>query len=200
MTRPMDSARLTRRLAQRSIRVAVSECLLGARVRWDGDHNGDVWPRERLDAIFSLVGLCPEVGIGMGVPRPPIQLMGSADAPRVVAVDDPELDYTDQLASWHGTAAGTLAGVSGYIFADRSPSCGLKGVKVFAEDGSWERIGTGIHAAAVAAAYPHLPLADAEDLWAPQALEDFAVAVVLRAMKEDPPDEGTLRPLLASHW
>ena len=168
-------------------------------MRWDGDHSGDVWPRERLEAIFSLVGLCPEVGIGMGVPRPPIQLMGRADAPRAVAVGNPELDHTDQLASWHGTMAGTLAGVSGYIFADRSPSCGLKGVKVFGDDGSWERIGTGIHAAAVAAAYPDLPLVDAEDLWAPQALEDFAVAVVRCAMQGESPNEGALRRTLAEY-
>lgn len=191
---------LSRLLAQRSIRVAVSECLLGARVRWDGDHNGDVWPRERLEQMFSLVGLCPEVGIGMGVPRRPIQLMGRAGAPRVVAVDNPELDYTDRLASWHETAAGTLAGVSGYIFADRSPSCGLKGVKVYAPDGSSQRAGTGIHAAAVATAYPDLPRVDAEDLWVPQALEDFAVAVVLCAMGEESPDEGTVRRALAANW
>lgn len=191
---------LSQRLAQRSIRVAVSECLLGARVRWDGSHNGDVWPRKRLEAIFALVGLCPEVGIGMGVPRPPIQLMGDAAAPRVVAVDNRELDYTDQLASWHETTAGTLADASGYIFADRSPSCGLKGVKVYAEDGSWKRIGTGIHAAAVATAYPELPRVDAEDLMVVEALEDFAVAVVLHAMREESPDEGAVRRLLASHW
>lgn len=196
----MRDGDLAGRLAGRCIRVAVSECLLGARVRWDGDHNGDVWPRERLEGVFSLVGLCPEVGIGMGVPRPPIQLRASADAPRAAAVDEPELDYTDQLASWHRTVAGTLADVSGYIFADRSPSCGLKGVKVYAEDGSWQRVGTGIHAAAVATAYPELPLVDAEDLWAPQALEDFAVAVVIHATREESLDEEAVRRSLAAYW
>ncbi len=191
---------LAERLAQRSIRVAVSECLLGTRVRWDGDHNGDVWPRQRLQGVFSLVGLCPEVGIGMGVPRPPIQLAGGADAPRAAAVHDACLDYTDRLASWQGAVAETLAGVSGYVLADRSPSCGLKGVKVYASDGSWERTGRGIHAAAVASAWPELPLVDAEDLWQRDALEDFAVATVRHAMRQQAPDEEAVRRLLASYW
>ena len=173
---------LAQRLAQRSIRVAVSECLLGARVRWDGDHNGDVWPGERLQAVFELV------------------LFGDAAAPRAVAVHDPRLDYTDRLASWHRTATPTLTGVSGYVFADRSPSCGLKGVKVFAADGSWQRAGTGVHAAAVAAAWPELPLVDAEDLWAPDAMEGFAVAVVRHALREEAPDGKAVRRALATRW
>lgn len=185
---------------QRSIRVAVSECLLGARVRWDGDHNGEAWPRERLAAVFSLVGLCPEVGIGMDVPRPPIQLTGNAAAPRAVAVHDQTLDYTDQLASWHRVAAASIAGVSGYVFADHSPSCGLKDVKVYASDGSWKRAGRGVHAAAVAARWPELPLVDAEDLWALDALERFAVAAVRHAMREEPLDEAAIRRELAAHW
>lgn len=191
---------LAGRLAQRSIRVAVSECLLGARVRWDGDHNGDVWPRERLEAVFTLVGLCPEVGIGMGVPRPPIHLVGNAAAPRAVAVHDQMLDYTDQLASWHRTATASIAGVSGYVFADHSPSCGLKGVKVYAPDGSWKRTGRGVHTAAVAAAWPELPLVDAEDLWAPDAVERFAVAVARHATHGEPLDEEAVRRLLAKQW
>ena len=191
---------LAERLAQRSIRVAVSECLLGARVRWDGDHNGDVWPRERLEAVFTLVGLCPEVGIGMGVPRPPIQLVGDAAAPRAVAVHDQTLDYTDLLASWHRTVTPSIAGASSYVFADHSPSCGLKDVKVYAADSSWERTGRGVHAAAVAAAWPELPLIDAEDLWVPDALEGFAIAVIRHATREESPDEDAARRLLAAVW
>ena len=191
---------LAERLAQRCIRVAVSECLLGSRVRFDGDHNGDVWPRARLEAVFTLVGLCPEVGIGMGVPRPPIKLVGSPSTVRAVAVHDQTQDYTDQLASWHRTATAAVAGVSGYVFADRSPSCGLKDVKVYAADGSWKRTGRGIHAAAVAATWPDLPLTDAEELCAEDAFERFAVAVVRHAAHGEPLAEEAVRGLLARHW
>lgn len=165
-------------LAGRSIRVAASECLLGRQVRWNGEHNGDSWPRQRLEKVFTLVGICPEVGIGMSVPRDPIQLVGEASAPRVVAVDDPNLDYTDRLKGYALEVAAALDDVHGYIFADRSPSCGLSGVKVFAEDGSFERVGRGVYAAAVLANYPDLPVVDAETLGDDDVLIDFVLAVL----------------------
>lgn len=191
---------LRERLRRRAIRVAASDCLLGNRVRWDGDHNADAWPGERLGRVFSLVGLCPEVGIGLGVPRPPIRLVADPAAPRAVAVHDPEIDYTSRLASWHASVGDVLADVSGYVFADRSPSCGLAGVKVHDANGSFRPEGRGIHAAAVADAWPALPMADAETLLGQDALTSFAVAVVRHALAPDPPGEGVvkeaLRPLL----
>ena len=158
--------------------VAVSECLLGRAVRWDGDDNGDVWPRDVVGRLFHCVGLCPEVGIGMGVPRPPIQLAGEADAPRAVSVDDPGSDYTDRLAGYARRMATTLNGVAGYVFADRSPSCGLSGVKVYDQAGRYRRLGRGVYAAAVLADRPGLPAVDAETLNSRDVLIDFALAVV----------------------
>ena len=174
----MGSNDLRSLLTGRSIRVAVSECLIGRRVRWNGEHNGDTWPRQRLEKVFTLVGICPEVGIGMGVPRDPIQLVGGASAPRVVAVDDPNRDYTDRLMGFASEVAGVLEDVHGYVFADRSPSCGLAGVKVFAEDGSFERVGRGVYASAVVDAYPDLPVVDAETLDDDEVLLDFVLAVL----------------------
>ena len=174
----MGSNDLRSLLTGRSIRVAVSECLIGRRVRWNGEHNGDAWPRPRLEKVFTLVGICPEVGIGMGVPRDPIQLVGEASAPRVVGVDDPNQDYTDRLERYASEVAGVLDDVHGYVFADRSPSCGLAGVKVFAEDGSFERAGRGVYASAVVDAYPDLPVVDAETLDNDEVLLDFVLAVL----------------------
>ena len=161
--------------------VAVSECLLGRAVRWDGDDNGDVWPRETVARLFHCVGLCPEVGIGLGVPRPPIQLAGDPDAPRAVRVDDPTTDCTDALAGYARRMKATLDGVAGYVFADRSPSCGLAGVKVYDEAGGYRRVGRGVYTAAVLADRPGLPVVDAETLNCRDVLMDFALAVVAYA-------------------
>lgn len=174
----MGSNDLRSLLTSRSIRVAVSECLIGRRVRWNGEHNGDTWPRHRLEKVFTLVGICPEVGIGMGVPRDPIQLVGGASAPRVVAVDNPNRDYTDRLMGYASEVAGVLEDVHGYVFADRSPSCGLAGVKVFAEDGSFERVGRGVYSSTVVDAHPDLPVVDAETLDDDEVLLDFVLAVL----------------------
>ena len=161
--------------------IAVSECLLGRAVRWDGDDNGDVWPREVVARLFHCVGLCPEVGIGMGVPRPPIQLVGDPAAPRAVGVDDASLDYTDRLAGYAHRMAATLNGVSGYVFADRSPSCGLAGVKVYDAADRYRRLGRGVYAAAVLDDRPGLPAVDAETLNCRAVLIDFALAVAAYA-------------------
>jgi len=147
-----------------------------------------------------LVGICPEVGVGMGVPRDPIQLVGEASAPRVVAVDDPARDYTDRLGQYAREVASTLDEVHGYVFADRSPSCGLAGVKVFAEDGSFERVGRGVYAGAVLAGYPDLPAVDAETLGDDEILLDFVLAVLARsgvALKPDGDVRELVRDLLA---
>lgn len=160
--------------------LAVSDCLRGRAVRWDGDHNGDTWPRRVVEQLFELVGICPEVGVGLGVPRPPIRLVGSALAPRAVAVEDPDSDLTARLRNYADRVAGTLAKVDGYVFADRSPSCGLAAVKVFGADGSWRRVGRGVFAAAVCAAHPRLPVVDAETLRDRAVLLDFACAVAAR--------------------
>ena len=158
--------------------VAVSDCLRGSAVRWDGDDNADCWPRETVARLFDLVGLCPEGGIGMGVARAPIQLVGNAAHPRAVAIADQTLDYTDRLAGYAREQAPTLRAVSGYIFADRSPSCGLRGVKVFGNDGDFRRVGRGVYAAAVCARCPDLPVVDAQMLNCKAVLVDFATAVV----------------------
>lgn len=154
-------------------KVAASECLLGAHVRWDGDDNGETWPRRTVARLFDLVGLCPEVGIGMGVPRPPIRLEGDAARPRAVGGED----YTTRLGDYAKRAAPVIADVAGYIFADRSPSCGLRGVKVYAADGSFRRVGRGVYAAAVLAGNPNLPAVDAETLFDEAVLRAFVAAV-----------------------
>lgn len=158
--------------------LAVSECLQGSAARWDGDHNGEVWPRRLVERLFDLIGLCPEVGIGLGVPRVPIRLVGEAASPRALVMERTPSDITAELEQFAGRMAGTLAQVDGYVFADRSPSCGLAGVKVHAADGRYRREGRGVYAAAVLRAQPTLPAVDAECLWDEATLLDFACAVV----------------------
>src|SRR5690606_33117788 len=55
--------------------IGVSSCLLGQRVRYDGGHKREAFVVEDLAARFELLPICPEMAIGMGVPRPPLQLI-----------------------------------------------------------------------------------------------------------------------------
>lgn len=155
------------------IRLGVSSCLLGNRVRYDANHKRNAFVVERLGRHFEFVPVCPEVAIGLGVPRPPIRLVGGARAPRALGVDDPSLDVTRRLAAYGKRQAHALPEISGYIFKSGSPSCGLVDVMVHARTGRATRRGSGIYAAAFRAARPLLPLEDEDALADPAARDNF---------------------------
>ncbi len=148
--------------------LGISECLLGNEVRYDGTGARSSFPHAALEGLFEYQGICPEVGIGMPVPRPPIRLIArkSADQTRqvrAVGVADRDLDYTDALAGFARDTAPGLGGLAGYVLMKSSPSCGLERVKVYSEQpdgtvGMPKRTGRGIFAAGLAAALPNLPL------------------------------------------
>jgi uncharacterized protein YbgA (DUF1722 family)/uncharacterized protein YbbK (DUF523 family) len=137
-------------------RVAVSSCLLGNPVRYDGNHARYNWMVDKLGRFVDFIPLCPEMSIGLGVPRKPVQLTGDPADPRVQGVVEPELDVTDALRIQGQKVAGSLDRVAGYVFKSRSPSCGLFRVKVHTPGGV-ERKGRGVYAAAILEACPQLP-------------------------------------------
>ena len=162
--------------------IAVSECLTGAPVRYDGGHRASAWPRPALEGLYEFRPICPEVGIGLGVPRPPIRLVGTAASPRAVGVEDPSVDVSDRLRAYAATRLRDLDDVDGYVFKARSPSCGLAGVALHADpDGSAAPEGTGLFAAEIARARPALPLEDGENLFEPSALESFVTRTFVHA-------------------
>ena len=141
-----------------TLRLGISSCLLGQRVRYDGNHKRDSYINDTLGRYFEFVPVCPEVAIGLGVPRPPIRLVGSVAQPRAIGVDDPSLDVTEALAAYGRRQARALEDISGYIFKSKSPSCGLERVKVYPRGQGVSRPGTGVYAAAFRDTQPLLPM------------------------------------------
>ena len=140
--------------------IAISECLLGREVRYDGSSAKSSFPHSLFDGLFEYHGICPEVGIGMGTPREPIRLVGEAGAePRVLGVVDATADYTQALYDFGSATARQLDAVAGYVFMKNSPSCGVFRVKVYPQAGGMpDRRGRGVHARAVIDALPALPV------------------------------------------
>ena len=153
--------------------VGVSSCLLGDRVRYDGGHKANSTITETLGKVFEFRGFCPEIEIGLGVPRKPIFLIRKdPDEIRCVSVDDAGNDYTDKLRlcaekqkHWH-------AGLCGYIVKKDSPSCGMERVEVRSDDIPADD-GIGIYAAKMMENYPFLPVVDEAGLRDPVSLENF---------------------------
>lgn len=102
-------------------RIGVSACLLGDNVRWDGGHKRDAFVVEVLGAAAELVPVCPEVELGLGVPREPIDTVGS----RLVAKETGR-DLTDAMLRYARERVLELKklGLSGYVLKSKSPSCG----------------------------------------------------------------------------
>jgi uncharacterized protein YbgA (DUF1722 family)/uncharacterized protein YbbK (DUF523 family) len=140
--------------------VGVSACLLGEEVRYDGGHRRDLFLLDTLGQYVEWVPVCPEVEVGMGVPRETIRLEGTAEAPRVVAPKS-GTDYTERMQMWSEKRMNALAGedLHGYVFKKDSPSCGLRRVRVYPPDTDMPiRDGQGVFARAVVDRFPLLPV------------------------------------------
>ena len=154
--------------------LGTSACLLGEAVRFDAGHKHDRWITGTLSQYFDLVSICPEVAIGLGIPRPPIQLKGAVHSIRVVGSRDPDLDVTDDLRRYGTKMAIQMDAISGYIFKSKSPSCGLERVRLLPEGGGApSRDGVGQYAAAFTAAQPLLPVEEEGRLNDPVLRDNF---------------------------
>ncbi len=110
-----------------AIRVLVSACLLGEKVRYDGGHKRDPFLVEGLGPSVAYVPVCPEVECGLPVPREPMEVVGGPAAPRL-AETATGIDHTVRLMRWTGEKLRELAGLSlrGYVCKSGSPCCGLE--------------------------------------------------------------------------
>jgi uncharacterized protein YbbK (DUF523 family) len=155
------------------IPVAISACLLGESVRYDGRNKFQPDLIDSLRLHFELVALCPEVAIGLGVPRNPLQLV--KDSAEVRALDDqePRHDVTDLLNCYGCEIAISKTELCGYIFKARSPSCGLGTTPLFDIKGQVIGKTNGIFANAIIATKKVLPMADEEQLQVDSVFEEF---------------------------
>jgi uncharacterized protein YbgA (DUF1722 family)/uncharacterized protein YbbK (DUF523 family) len=156
------------------IRVGVSSCLLGAEVRFDGGHKLDQYVTGTLGRCVEWVPVCPELEIGLGVPREALRLVGDPEAPRLVTVKT-RLDHTERMLAWSGAKVEELRELEldGYILKSKSPSCGMERVRVYTEAGMPSRSGPGLFARALMAALPLIVVEEEGRLNDPRLRESF---------------------------
>ncbi|MFV8783851.1 YbgA family protein [Microbulbifer sp. SA54] len=168
---------------QTRIPVGISQCAMGDPVRYNGGHKHSKVCTELLARCFEYVPLCPEVAIGLGVPRKPIHLLvdkasADVDAVRVVGVDDPSVDVTDQLRDYADSEVPQLEKIRGYIFMQNSPSCGLRGVRRYLDNGHGiDSEGVGVFARRIQQHFPHLPMEEVGRLNNNELRENFLTRV-----------------------
>ncbi|MEO7803793.1 MAG: DUF523 and DUF1722 domain-containing protein [Actinomycetota bacterium] len=135
------------------MQIGISQCLLGEHVRYDGGHRKADFLLNIFDGLVELVPVCPEVEVGMGTPREPVQLRDA----RMIGAESGR-DWTDDMQTYAKSRVETLGGLSAYILKSRSPSCGLD---------------EGLFAKALRDRFPVMPMEQEDSLNDPKLLDNF---------------------------
>ena len=178
-TAPMDSPD-NHSESGKDVLVGVSACLLGEPVRYDGGHKLDTTINEGLRKQLTLVPVCPEVEMGLGVPRETLSLFESSTANGVELIaPDSGTNHTESMRRYADRKVAQLKqlGLSGFILKQRSPSCGRENVNVYSQAGTPAGFGRGLFAEALIKVLPLLPVQDEEGLSDPEHRKHFVVRV-----------------------
>lgn len=148
----------------RSITIGVSACLLGESVRYDGGHKHDRCITDIVGAYFNFVPVCPEAGCGLSIPREMMRLEGNPATPRLMTIQS-RVDRTERMRVYCAAKVGELMDkdICGFIFKERSPSCGLTMVSLHG-GGASELFTVGLFAHEVVRCFPLMPMEEAERL------------------------------------
>jgi len=143
-------------------KIAVSACLLGKKVRYNGEDTKDLFVSDILPKYFKIVPFCPELEMGLGVPREPVNLILIKGKIKMIGIQTGK-DYTIQAKKIGKIIAESLSDVDGIIFQKKSPSCGSEKVKIYVNSIP-KRTGVGIFAEIFLKMYPEVPYLDSLNL------------------------------------
>ena len=160
--------------------VGVSRCLLGDAVRYDGKSKANQIVLQQLSPLFELVPVCPEVEAGLSIPRPPVQLTGSIENPKLIGRYDPSIDITIIMLQYCNTKPAELNQLEGFIFKSHSPSCGLNSTPVFKNGECITETGRGIFAKKLCEAYPDLAVIEDNKLTDEKLLNEFIRSILIK--------------------
>ncbi len=160
------------------IPLGISQCLMGEKVRYDGSHKRNHYLMDVLAEVVEFHPVCPEVAIGLGIPRKPIRLVIKGGETRVRGIENPDLDVTGALVAHAEIVAQQMPDICGYVFIQNSPSCGVFGVKRYLPNGNpIDREGRGAYARRFMELMPLLPVEEAGRLNDAGLRENFLTRV-----------------------
>ena len=151
--------------------IAISACLLGHKVRYDGAHQENIIIK-RLIECLNVIPVCPEVEIGLGVPREKVELHQQGVKIHLLTSHKPVIDLTEQMAAYAQVFLRNHK-ISGMILKDKSPSCGVGNCKQYDASGDMQRNGTGVFAATIMQLKPDLPMLQSNLVIQASDLDDF---------------------------
>ena len=172
--------------------IAVSACLLGEKVRFDGGHKHDRFVTDELGRYASFVPFCPEA-IAFGTPRPSIRLVNMEDGYNIISNKN-GTNLTKELQDKSYQELHKIAGtnLSGIIFKSKSPSCGMGSAKAYLENGFADSKADGMFVAICKEKFPLLPMEEEGRLQDDWLRENFIMQLFaydsIEKLKESKPD------------
>jgi uncharacterized protein YbgA (DUF1722 family)/uncharacterized protein YbbK (DUF523 family) len=182
------------------ILIGVSSCLLGQSVRYDSGHKKDAFVTGLLGRFVEFVPVCPEVEVGMSIPRPTIRLERRGEEIRLVDNKN-AIDHTDAMRRYaeRRVAEVEKLDLCGWVLKKDSPSCGMERVRVYAK-GAPTKSGVGLFAEALMKQMPLLPVEEEGRLNDPELRENFVERVfAYRRLKDLFRGRWTLGDLVRFH-
>lgn len=182
------------------IRMGVSSCLLGNKVRFDGGHKRDHYVTDTLGHYFDFVPVCPEVECGLPIPREAMRLVGDPENPHLVT-NKTGVDHTERMEKWAARRVVELEkeGLCGFIFKNRSPSSGMERVKVYDANNVPRNVGEGLFAKAFKRHFPLLPVEEEGRLHDVLLRENFIESVFVYERWRKTLEERTPASLVQFH-
>lgn len=175
------------------VKIGISSCLLGNQVRYNGGHQRDRFITDTMSTYCDFVTVCPEVECGLPIPRESMRLVGDPDSPRLITTKS-KIDHTERMQQWIARRLDELEkeDLVAFVFKTKSPSSGLRSVKVYLENGNVKSYkGQGLFAAAFTRRFPDIPVEDEGRLHDPGIRENFIETIfVLQRWREGPRDGG----------
>lgn len=177
--------------------IVVSKCITFEPVRWDGRIIASEFV-EKLKPFVNFVPVCPEVEIGLGVPRDPVRIVRVNGENRLLQPST-GLDFTDKMKSFAETFLKSLKEVDGFILKSGSPSSGFKNVKIYPKIEKSPSIakGPGFFGKAVLDRFPYLAIEDERRLLNPRIKEHFLTKIFTFASFRKVKKSGVIRELVS---
>lgn len=161
-------------MMKKKIKIGISACLLGEKVRYNGEHKRNSFIIQTFSSLVEFLPICPEVEVGFGAPREPMQLVGDPQSPRLMTLNS-EKDLTDPMLQWTKERIKSLTteNLDGFIFKSKSPSCGISDIKIYSKNEAILKKGTGLFARAFIDHFSLIPVEDEKSLQDPLNRERF---------------------------
>lgn len=188
-------------MEQEKVRVGISSCLLGEKVRYDGGHKLDRLIRDLLGPFLEFVPVCPEVELGLPTPREALRLVEAEDGPHLVFARSGG-DITVAMSVWAQQRVRELEreALCGFIFKSRSPSSGMERVKLYGKGGGPAKTGVGVFARIFMEHFPLIPVEEDGRLHDARLRENFVESLfVFQRWRQLLAGPRTVAALVAFH-